>query len=782
MQIRDVAPMGDDEGRGGGCAHGGDGGADARENPAPSTGDDDRRPGILKTSGGIYGEKFKFPDEPVRSPGGRIIKRHPWKTAWSTGAWRRPPPSAPRGATPASTPADDEPAGATMEDRGGEREPAIASPSPSRSPSPASLVGRLAARRRRRAATPSDSEPVMSFESESNSDRSDAENESDLELANAPGLDFLRSAGPPSDSPSPPASQSRRKRRRRISRTTHVEPMGDEDKSAREEPPGDENRTDGEEEAEDANEPEAEEAAADARASQLSVEPLPPPRMATADDDDDEEDDEPVPDSDEDPPDDAAAAAADDDDDPAPLSSPGLGTAASPVDLTQTADEDDDDDDVLETPADPPTAHADSNLWACAACTFLNQPDLETCEMCERSRPVRATSRVESEVRPTGRRTDGTSRRRRLVESDDDGDDDAGAEADAEADAEPTYGCSRCRFSRNGCYDSFDWSGRNGGRGCRPDAWRGPSQYHVDGEVAATSPGGIEPATSPTATGERGPKPPGRARTPASRRRVNTDGGGAVGGKRARGGQQITPGSGSAGRAARRGALPLVESGGGGGRGASRRVREEPRGKEKDEDEDEEEDEEEEEEDGGEIVISDSEDISEDSEDVSEEEDEVETDSDPDADDPYARGLPTPATAPRPKRQPKSPKRPRYNDVGERVDSGDDLEDESDFEGYDDDMFERAMGGGGGGGARGGRGGSSSGGKGRWFTKNGRRVYKVGGREFTGGAAMAWYRRDGGSTGATGGTRRRKTTRKKKGTARRKTTRKKTTRKAKAKA
>ena len=30
----------------------------------------------------------------------------------------------------------------------------------------------------------------MSFESESNSDRSDAENESDLELANAPGLDF----------------------------------------------------------------------------------------------------------------------------------------------------------------------------------------------------------------------------------------------------------------------------------------------------------------------------------------------------------------------------------------------------------------------------------------------------------------------------------------------------------------------------------------------------------------------------------------------------------------
>ena len=71
----------------------------------------------------------------------------------------------------------------------------------------------------------------------------------------------------------------------------------------------------------------------------------------------------------------------------------------------------------------------------------------------------------------------------------------------------------------------------------------------------------------------------------------------------------------------------------------------------------------------------------------------------PDADDPYARGLPTPATAPRPKRAPKSPKRPRYNDVGERVDSGDDLEDESDFEGYDDDMFERAMGGGGGGGA-----------------------------------------------------------------------------------
>ena len=72
------------------------------------------------------------------------------------------------------------------------------------------------------------------------------------------------------------------------------------------------------------------------------------------------------------------------------------------------------------------------------------------------------------------------------MESDDDGDDDAGAEPGAEADAEPTYGCSRCRFSRNGCYDSFDWSGRNGGRGCRPDAWRGPSQYHVDGEVAAS--------------------------------------------------------------------------------------------------------------------------------------------------------------------------------------------------------------------------------------------------------------------------------------------------------
>ena len=31
----------------------------------------------------------------VRSPGGRPIGRHPWKTAWSTGAWRRPPPAPP---------------------------------------------------------------------------------------------------------------------------------------------------------------------------------------------------------------------------------------------------------------------------------------------------------------------------------------------------------------------------------------------------------------------------------------------------------------------------------------------------------------------------------------------------------------------------------------------------------------------------------------------------------------------------------------------------------------
>ena len=90
------------------------------------------------------------------------------------------------------------------------------------------------------------------------------------------------------------------------------------------------------------------------------------------------------------------------------------------------------------------------------------------------------------------------------------------------------------------------------------------------------------------------------------------------------------------------------------------------------------------------------------------------------------------------------------------MDSGDDLEDESDFEGYDDDMFERAMGGGGGGGRAGAAGqaaggdGSSSGGKGRWFTKNGRG--SQGWREGVhGGAAMARYRRDGGSTGATGG-------------------------------
>ena len=83
------------------------------------------------------------------------------------------------------------------------------------------------------------------------------------------------------------------------------------------------------------------------------------------------------------------------------------------------------------------------------------------------------------------------------MESDDDGDDDAGAEpgaeagaeADAEADAEPTYGCSRCRFSRNGCYDSFDWSGRNGGGAADPTRGGVLRRYHVDGEVAATSPG-----------------------------------------------------------------------------------------------------------------------------------------------------------------------------------------------------------------------------------------------------------------------------------------------------
>ena len=197
---------------------------------------------------------------------------------------------------------------------------------------------------------------------------------------------------------------------------------------------------------EDANKPEEEDdAAAAAEASQLSVEPLPPPRMATADEADeaDETDDEPVPDSDEDPP-------RDDDDDrrlspERARSSQGLGTAASPVDLTQTADE----DVVLGTPADD-DADADDR-WACAACTFLNRPDLDACEICERSRPARArpppanrsrqrsidgkepfngpsrvnTSRVEPKE---GRRTD-KSRRRRLVESDDDG--DGGAEAGA---------------------------------------------------------------------------------------------------------------------------------------------------------------------------------------------------------------------------------------------------------------------------------------------------------------------------------------------------------------
>ena len=211
----------------------------------------------------------------------------------------------------------------------------------------------------------------------------------------------------------------------------------------------------------------------------------------------------------------------------------------------------------------------------------------------------------------------------------------------------------------------------------------------------------------------------------------------------------ITPRS-SGGRGPTRGALPLVDSGGGvGGRDKKNKPLEE------------------ETDDEGDItLVSDSEDIDEPL--TLSPPDEVETDSDdPDADDPYARGLPTPRTAPRPRKP--SPKRPRYNDVGERIDSGDD-DDESDFEGYDDDMSEHATRGGGGGG---GAGGSSGRGKGRWFTKNGRRVYKVGNREFSGGAAMARYRQDsvGGASGASGGTtttRRRKTTRKKK----RKTTKK----------
>jgi len=224
----------------------------------------------------------------------------------------------------------------------------------------------------------------------------------------------------------------------------------------------------------------------------------------------------------------------------------------------------------------------------------------------------------------------------------------------------------------------------------------------------------------------------------------------------------ITPRS-SGGRGPTRGALPLVDSGGGvGGRDKKNKIDDKALDEETDDE-------------GDITLLSDSEDIDEPL--TLSPEDEVETDSDdPDADDPYARGLPTPRTAPRPRKP--SPKRPRYNDVGERIDSGDD-DDESDFEGYDDDMFEHATRGGGGGGG-GGAGGSSGGGKGRWFTKNGRRVYKVGNREFSGGAAMARYRQDsvGGASGASGGTttttRRRKTTRKKK----RKTTKRKTTKKA----
>ena len=114
----------------------------------------------------------------------------------------------------------------------------------------------------------------------------------------------------------------------------------------------------------------------------------------------------------------------------------------------------------------------------------------------------------------------------------------------------------------------------------------------------------------------------------------------------------------------------------------------------------------------------------------------METDSDPDADDPYARGRARQgaATAPRRSRT-KVSAAPAARDVGERVDSGDDSRGRERFEGYDDDAPPSARWGAGGGLHGGGgadRAGSSSGGTGRWFTKNGRRVYKVGGREFTG--------------------------------------------------
>jgi hypothetical protein len=246
--------------------------------------------------------------------------------------------------------------------------------------------------------------------------------------------------------------------------------------------------------------------------------------MATMDDDDD--DDEPVPDSDVEQVDDTP---------PVPLSPvPGLGTQASPLDLTDEADADDADaspDDAERVPGDVPSSPAldarssppgapvnatDSDLWSCVACTFLNKREADKCEICERSRPTPAPARVDpieagpiettrlkasrSQPSPTpghrgtaGKQVGGNGRRRRLVDSDEDDEPD------------------------------------------EPAAARRP---------ASTSSG----------------------RRRASR---SIDGGGTVGGRRVRASQMprattITPRS-SGGRGPTRGALPLVDSGGGGG-------------------------------------------------------------------------------------------------------------------------------------------------------------------------------------------------------------------------
>ena len=85
MLIDDVAPVGEDGGPGGGETRGGDGGADTKANRAPPNAD----------GAGTSGAPHRFEKIPTKGDG-RMIKRHPWKTAWSTGHWRRPPPSFPQ--------------------------------------------------------------------------------------------------------------------------------------------------------------------------------------------------------------------------------------------------------------------------------------------------------------------------------------------------------------------------------------------------------------------------------------------------------------------------------------------------------------------------------------------------------------------------------------------------------------------------------------------------------------------------------------------------------------